>query len=68
MLLKIGYSFDSGATSSYAYVKMPHIEKNVFYKVLCRFSPSGGHQEILITVNEWNYIAHTYDEVIVKSK
>lgn len=68
MLLKIAYSFDSGATSSYAYVKMPHIEKNVFYKVLCRFSPSGGHQEILITVNEWNYIAHTYDEVIVKSK
>lgn len=68
MMLKIGYSFDNGATSSYAYVKMPQIEKNVFYKVMCRFSPVGGHQEILITINDWNYYTHTYDEIIVKSK
>ena len=66
MMLKIGYSFDSGATSSYAYVKMPQIGKNAFYKVMCRFSPVGGHQEILITVNEWNYAKHTYDEITVK--
>ena len=68
MMLKIGYSFDGGATSSYAYVKMPQIEKNVFYKVMCRFSPVGGHQEVLITINDWNYITHTYDEITVKSK
>lgn len=68
MMLKIGYSFDSGATSSYAYVKMPQMKRNVFYKVMCRFSPVGGHQEILISINEWNYITHTYDEVVVKSK
>lgn len=68
MVLKIGYSFDGGTSSSYAYVKMPQIEKNVFYKVMCRFSPVGGHQEVLITINEWNYITHTYDEVTVKSK
>ena len=68
MLVKIGYSFDNGATSSYAYVKMPQIEKNVFYKVMCRFSPVGGHQEILISINQWNYITHTYDEITVKSK
>ena len=68
MMLKIGYSFDSGATSSYAYVKMPQIKKNVFYKVMCRFSPVGGHQEVIITINDWNYITHTYDEVTVKSK
>ena len=68
MILKIGYSFDSGATSQYAYVKMPDVERNVFYKVMCRFSPVGGHQEVLISINEWNYITHTYDEIIVKSK
>lgn len=68
MILKIGYSFDSGATSSYAYVKMPQIEKNVFYKVMCRFSPVGGHQEVLISVNDWNYVTYTYEEEIVKSK
>lgn len=66
MLVKIGYSFDSGATSSYAYVKMPKIERNKFYQVLCRFSPIGGHHEILITINEWNYITHTYEDVVVK--
>ena len=68
MLVKIGYSFDSGATSQYVYVKMPEIERNVFYKVMCRFSPVGGHQETLISINEWNYSTHTYDEIIVKSK
>ena len=68
MMLEIGYSFDGGATSSYAYVKMPKIEKNVFYKVMCRFSPVGGHQEILITINDWNYIKYTYGEITVKSK
>lgn len=68
MMLKIGYSFDSGTTSSFAYVKMPQLKRNVFYKVMCRFSPVGGHQEILISINEWNYITHTYDEVVVKSK
>ena len=68
MMLKIGYSFDSGATSSYAYVKMPQLKRNVFYKVMCRFSPVGGHQEILISINQWNYITHTYDEIVVKSK
>ena len=68
MMLKIGYSFDSGATSSYAYIKMPQVKRNVFYKVMCRFSPVGGHQEILISINQWNYITHTYDEITVKSK
>ena len=68
VLIKIGYSFDSGDTSSYAYVKMPQLKRNVFYKVMCRFSPVGGHQEILISINEWNYITHTYDEITVKSK
>ncbi len=65
MALKIGYSFDGGTTSSYAYVKMPQIERNVFYKVLCSFSPVGGHQEFHITINPWNYISHTYDEITV---
>ena len=68
VLVKIGYSFDSGATSQHVYVKMPELERNVFYKVMCRFSPVGGHQEILISINEWNYTTHTYEEVIVKSK
>ena len=67
-VVKIGYSFDSGATSKYVYVKMPEIERNIFYKVMCRFSPVGGHQEILISIKEWNYTSHTYEEVIVKSK
>lgn len=67
-VVKIGYSFDSGATSQYVYVKMPEIERNIFYKVMCRFSPVGGHQEILISIKEWNYTSHTYEEVIVKSK
>ena len=68
VLVKIGYSFDSGATSQHVYVKMPELERNFFYKVMCRFSPVGGHQEILISINEWNYTTHTYEEVIVKSK
>ena len=67
-VVKIGYSFDSGTTSQHVYVKMPEIERNVFYKVMCRFSPVGGHHEILISINEWKYTTHTYDEIIVKSK
>lgn len=68
MILKIGYSFDSGTTSKHVYVKMPEVERNVFYKVMCRFSPVGGHQEVLISIDEWNYTTHTYDEIVVKSK
>ena len=68
MVVKIGYSYDGGATSSYSYVKMPKVNRNSFYQILCRFMPAGGHQEVLISINEWDYVKHTFDEIVVKSK
>lgn len=65
MLIKIDYSFDGGSTSIPAYVKMPEIKRNHYYQVLCRFSPVGGTHEFIITINEWNYISHVYDEVTI---
>lgn len=51
-LLKIGYSVNGGEPE-YGFVKMPPIERNTWYKVLCRIS-AGGKMLLDLEVLEWD--------------
>ena len=59
--MQIGYKIDG--TSYTGYVPLPSVVRNHDYQVHLTVDKSGANLELIITINKWNTVKYTYDEI-----
>lgn len=59
--LTVNYTVDNEA--KVGYIPLPSVVRNHDYQVHLTVNKSGANLELIITINEWNTVKYTYDEI-----